>query len=426
MAREADLRQRQEGAVAQAHHIVLFIDGTWNEASPGEETNVRRLFEASLFEPSGAPPQVTYYLPGVGIDVRQSAPGRPVGLFGPELARSARIQAELPYVLEVARPLLGGGFGLGTQARIKEAYAFLCTQFVRPRQDRVFLFGFSRGAFAARSLAGFVSRVGILLADKLHLVEQAYSVYEQGKDREDTLLAAFLEEFAGARMIRSIEDADALPIHFLGVWDTVGALGLPCRLRRFTAEHTEHHQVTVPPTVTIVRHALALHELRALFEPLLFEQSGRGDLEQVFFPGAHADVGGGYPPAVSGLADIALRWMADEAAHEGLRIDATVDWVNGIVGGKVLHHEIRKWFCCAKPCVRWLLERLRDDSDPPAFGGPRALHFHRGVSDHLRALPDRPRYDFFRPSVNEALAEVDRLAFELYIQSRLLGAEPRG
>jgi hypothetical protein len=184
--------------------------------------------------------------------------------------------------------------------------------------------------------------------------------------------------------------------------------------------------VIVPPTVTIVRHALALHELRALFEPLLFEPSGRSDLEQVFFPGAHADVGGGYPPAVSGLADMALRWMADEAAREGLQLDATVDWVNGVVGGKVLHHEIRKWFCFAKPSVRQLLERLYDDADAETFGGPYALHFHRGVSEHLRALPGGRRYEFFRPSVNKALAEVDRLAFALYIQSRLLGAEPRG
>jgi len=189
-------------------------------------------------------------------------------------------------------------------ARIKEAYGFLSAEYDRGRGDKVFIFGFSRGAFAARSLAGFVSRVGTLLRDKLDLVEAAYRIYEEGADPEDTPLREFLLEFAGQAMIRSIEDQGAMLIHLVGVWDTVGALGLPGRLRRFTARHTEYHQTEVPPTVLAARHALALHELRKPFEPLLWSnRNHHPGLLQVWFPGAHQDVGGGYGKDASGLAD---------------------------------------------------------------------------------------------------------------------------
>ena len=408
-----------------SHNIALFIDGTWNEPSPNEDTNVRKLFEACLFTSSGATPQITYYLPGVGTDIKQSRPGLPVGLFGPELAVRAEIRREMPYVLSVARPLIGGGFGLGTKARIKEAYAFLCTQFVRRRGDKVFLFGFSRGAFAARSLAGFVSRVGTLLANKLHLVEAAYEIYEDGLDPEDTLLSAFLERFASAKMIRFIEDEGALPIHFLGVWDTVGALGLPWRLRRFTARHTERHQVDVPPTVMKARHALALHELRSFFAPLLWTRGRHPQLEQVWFPGAHADVGGGYEARVSGQSEIALRWMSDEASREGLLVDGTPGWMSGVTGAKVVHHEIRKWFLLAAPAVRSAVKDLFLAAESGAADPACAFYFHRSVAEHLQSRGTR-RYEFWRDGVNRALAEVDNTALQLYVAARLASRQPRG
>ena len=411
--------------MAAAHNIVLFIDGTGNEPKPGENTNVRKLFETCLFESSGPNPQITYYLPGVGTDIKQSRAGGPVGSFGPELIAKAHIRRELPYVVTVARPLVGGAFGLGTKARIKEAYLFLCTQFARRRGDRVFIFGFSRGAFAARSLAGFVSRVGTLLASRPDLVEAAYEIYEQQDlDPEDTLLSVYLEKFANVKMIRSIEDDGALPIHFLGVWDTVGALGLPGRLRRFTAAHTEKHQVELPPTVMKARHALALHELRAVFTPLLWIRGGHRNLEQVWFPGAHADVGGGYHPIESGLADTALKWMSDEASREGLLLDKTASWITGVIGAKVLHHEIRKWFLLARPTVRQPLDDLFAQSGlgPPSLG--HALYFHETVAEHLRNRKNRP-YKFLRPYVNKTLSKVDDLAVKLYIWARLLGHEPR-
>jgi uncharacterized protein (DUF2235 family) len=405
-----------------AKNIALFIDGTWNEPSKNEDTNVRKLFHASRFEVTGASPQVTYYLPGVGTDIKQSHPGMPVGLYGGDLSFKAHLDRETPVSAPVLRSLVGGSFGAGTAARIKEAYGFLSYEYDRDRGDKVFVFGFSRGAFAARSLAGFVSRVGTLLREKLDLIEAAYRIYEDGTDPADTALRDFLLEFTGKAMIRSIEDREALPIHLLGVWDTVGALGLPGRLRKFTARHTEYHQTEVPPTVLAARQALALHELRKPFEPLLWSNRNRHPgLLQVWFPGAHADVGGGYHNDESGLSDNALRWMSTQAIGIGLQLEPHTWWMDGSTGKPVLHHEIRKWFYPLHPSVRPQLQRLVDAPDFRAMDN--ALFFHDSVGLHLRDRAAR-QYDFRRSGVNDRLAEADELAMRLFVRSRLLGLAP--
>jgi uncharacterized protein (DUF2235 family) len=409
--------------VEPAKNIALFIDGTWNEPSKNEETNVRKLFHASRFDVAGRAPQVTYYLPGVGTDIKQSHPGMPAGLYGGDLSFKDQLLKEMPVSGSVLRSAIGGGFGKGTAARIKEAYCFLSSEYDRDRGDKLFIFGFSRGAFAARSLAGFVSRVGTLLRDKLHLVEAAYRIYEEGADPEDTPLREFLLEFAGQAMIRSIEDEGAMLIHLVGVWDTVGALGLPGRLRRFTAKHTEYHQTEVPPTVLAARHALALHELRKPFEPLLWSnRNHHPGLLQVWFPGAHADVGGGYGKDASALADNALRWMAGEAMTFGLQIEPHTWWMNTSSGNEVLHHEIRKWFYWLTPTVRPQLQRLLDAPGPSDMDN--ALYFHESVGRHLRDRAART-YQFPKPDVNGQLEQVDELALRLFVRSRLLGLDPR-
>jgi uncharacterized protein (DUF2235 family) len=127
--------------------------------------------------------------------------------------------------------------------------------------------------------------VGLILRDTLHLVESAYRIYEKGTDPADTLLGNFLREFANNAMVQSIDDENALPIHLIGVWDTVGTLGLPWRLRKFSAKHTEYHQFEVPPTVIAARHVLALHELRKPFKLLFWSnRKNHPDLQQVWFP----------------------------------------------------------------------------------------------------------------------------------------------
>jgi hypothetical protein len=287
-------------------NIALFIDGTWNEPRWGwhtTNTNVRQLFTAAQNQPD----QICHYLRGIGTD-------RP------------QFQFLDPFRKFLIRNLVGGAFGFGMSDRIKDAYKFL-SEYYEPN-DHVYLFGFSRGAFAARSIAGFVDAVGLLLkkyAGDHNLIESAYGLYENGQDGKHSALSGFLRELGFTRP-PSAEDGTNLPIYFIGVWDTVATLGLSGRLARFSAPFTEFHQTQVPKTVSYARHALALHELRKKFPALLWYDSrspdskGRPRVQQMWFPGAHSNVGGGYPNTQ--WSDTALDWMAGEAREFGLKLRA--------------------------------------------------------------------------------------------------------
>jgi hypothetical protein len=139
---------------------------------------------------------------------------------------------------------------------------------------------------------------------------------------------------------------------------------------------------------------------------------------QVWVPGAHADVGGGYSKHESGLSDNALRWMASEAQRFGLQLERNVPWINAAAGQAALHHEIRKWFYWLTPTVRPQLQRLLDAPDRSAMDD--ALHFHESVVQHLRDRTSR-RYAFPRDGVNEQLTQADELALRLVVRSRTLG-----
>src|SRR5439155_16724870 len=136
-------------------------------------------------------------------------------------------------------------------------------------------------------------------------------------------LRRFLHDITGRDGPRGEE---ILPIYFIGVWDTVGALGLSGLLKGFTAPFTQFHQTELPANVTHARHALALHENRKLFPPLLWKRRSpknpQQTLEQRWFNGAHSDVGGGYPEHE--WSDIALNWMAKEASD--LDLELKNDW----------------------------------------------------------------------------------------------------
>lgn len=392
-------------------NIAVFIDGTWNRAGTRAPTNVRKLFESTLVGAVGGCEQVKFYVPGVGKKPKADVVGWVDGDYEVELSRHFR--SEMPRgTATIGRGFAGGAFGKGTTARIKGAYHFLCKNFERRRGDRVYLFGFSRGAFAARSLAGFTERVGLLLANKLQHVERAYEIYENSDDPAQTELADFLESLTGRRVVTA-DDEFYVPCHFLGVWDTVASLGLPSRLEWLTAPFTEYHQVDVPPSVMTARHALALHELRGLFEPLLWKHGGHCDLQQVWFAGAHADVGGGYQTGETGLSDIALRWMAGEAKKCGLVLDGSATWLTPWDEPLTVHHEIRGKFLATLPAARRWLE---DDSPSEK----ESHHFHRSALDYLRAA-DKESYGFAHPFVNSALRRIDTLALPQAVLLLLLG-----
>lgn len=256
-------------------NLVVCLDGTNNEFGR-TNTNVVRLYQALVRDPDR---QIAYYDPGVGTIW---APGT---LWG--LSRWMQM-------------VFGMAFGLGVTQNIADGYLFLMRTH-RPG-DRIFLFGFSRGALEARALAGLIHRCGLLDAHLLPL--EPYSMRLFQKPGNFTVVDGFRETFS-----RRVDVA------FLGLWDTVTSMG------------NVWSPVTWPnvarnPSVRRVAHAIAIDERRAFFRQNRWTATADQTFAQVWFAGVHGDVGGGYPDDDGKrLWTIALRWMAEHAERAGLAFD---------------------------------------------------------------------------------------------------------
>jgi uncharacterized protein (DUF2235 family) len=286
-------------------HIVICSDGTGNTAIKGRGTNVFKLFEAvdlngHRTEPH-LTPQIAFYDDGVGTETF-----KPLKVFA-------------------------GMTGFGLSRNVRQLYKELCR--VYDPEDRIFLFGFSRGAFTARTLAGLIASCGILdvkklsTADELEaMVRRAYRAYRR---RYRTVLA---ERLLGKPKTTETDDFRRehclecpVPITFLGVWDTVDAVGLPFHLSdviNTTVYRFKFPDQRLSPAVQQACHALALDDERHSFHPLLWDETGDGQrIEQVWFAGAHSNIGGGYPK--QGMSLVALDWMMARAEAAGLRFIET-------------------------------------------------------------------------------------------------------
>lgn len=197
-------------------------------------------------------------------------------------------------------------FGDGLFENISDAYKFLMKNY--EPGDQIFLFGFSRGAYTARSIAALLYSVGLLHSDTEALVPYALNYWQ--KD--------FGPQSPGGHICAEFKATLArdCPVHFIGVWDTVSSVGVINNFRKFP--HTAHN-----PEVTHVRHAVSIDERRSTFRQNLMSPVGNQDIKNVWFAGVHSDVGGGYPPTESGLAKIAFEWMIREASAKGLDVDPT-------------------------------------------------------------------------------------------------------
>lgn len=288
-------------------NVVVCCDGTANEVAT-HATNVVKLFRALE---KGSARQACYYHPGVGT----MAPPGFVTRAGAALARVA-----------------GLAFGYGLTADLRDAYAYIANTY-KPG-DRLFLFGFSRGAYTVRALASMLRLYGLIERGNEplvpYIVRMLWAIHALDRRRapgspDSPQLARYFQDAAGFKAAFS---SPCRP-HFVGVWDTVSSVGwftspvsLPC-----TASN---------PDIATARHAVALDERRAFFRSNLWRPStdpaerGPRDLRQVWFPGVHCDVGGGYPERDSGLSKLALGWMLDEARRAGLLLDdAAADLVLG-------------------------------------------------------------------------------------------------
>ena len=268
--------------------LVICCDGTWNTPDQEDElgrrvrTNVTRLAQTVAQVGASGTPQRMFYTSGVGTSTLDH--------------------------------WVGGVFGVGLSARIKEAYAFVVEEFTPG--DELFLFGFSRGAYTARSLAGLIRNSGVLRRGYANRLDDAYELY---RDRSNETHPRSIE----AQLFRITYSYEPR-IKFIGVWDTVGALGIPdLPVPTGLSAHWKFHDVDLSTTVKYAYQALAIDERRAPFSPTLWDQQDDAPptqvLEQVWFSGAHSNVGGGLRD--SALSDITLLWMLGKAQAQGLALD---------------------------------------------------------------------------------------------------------
>jgi uncharacterized protein (DUF2235 family) len=210
--------------------------------------------------------------------------------------------------------LSGGSFGGGLEKNVMDAYRFLVHNY--EPGDELFFFGFSRGAYTVRSLCGLINNCSILKAVEGKRVEEAFALYKNKRHKpNDTFSHEWRANYAVQQEVI---------IKFVGVWDTVGAMGLPFSVFGLIKDKHLFYDRKLGSNVKKARHALALDELRDDFEPTIWDPKPGLDLEQVWFSCVHSDVGGSYLPDEDGtvLADIPMLWLQDEARAEGLKFDA--------------------------------------------------------------------------------------------------------
>lgn len=294
--------------------LVVCADGTWqsDEKTSGKGiTNVVKMRDAILPRSSAGVEQIVFYDRGVGTGNWWNR-------------------------------VMGGAFGDGLSKNVRDCYRFLVHTY-QPG-DELYLFGFSRGAFTVRSLAGLVRKCGILPVEDERAIEEAYAFYRKRGDQYHPA-GALATEFRRSRGSRETA------IRCVGVWDTVGSLGVPTGgpLGMLTRHRYGFHDVRLSSVVENGFHALAIDERRKPFSPTLWhvregdrQKDAHQRIEQRWFAGAHSNVGGGYTEC--GLSDLALQWMMQRAADCGLELQPGA--LEGLKCdcGDVLHDSMTPWF----------------------------------------------------------------------------------
>ncbi len=327
-----------------ARNIVVCCDGTGCQFGT-INSNVVKLYSVLEFDPDR---QIAFYGPGLGTMGAPSA---------------------LTKTAQAITRLLGLAFGYGLTKNLSDAYVFLMNHY--QSEDRVFLFGFSRGAYTARALAGLLHMYGLIRPGNEVLVPYALRMFKHRN--RDT--------FRVAGQFKATFSRECKP-HFVGVWDTVSSVGWiynPVKLP-YTAQN---------PDVRTGRHAVSIDERRSYYRQNLWGRPAAGqDLKQAWFAGAHSDVGGGYPEAESGLSKIALEWMIREARQAHLLVD--LGRLNRMLGRdegglappdpKAMPHDSLKGFWWALEF--WPKRYMDVTQEPPAVRWTIPLGRRRWIPEH--------------------------------------------
>lgn len=263
-------------------NIVVCADGTWNrpeeDVEKDQPTNVLKLARAVKPDPPGNRQHV-FYDWGLG---------------------------------SYHNRLIAGATGKGIQKNIVDGYRYIVQNY--SPNDRIYLFGFSRGAYTVRALCGLINNCGILKRKHARLIELAWRIYKRKS-------SPYHPDGAKAVDFRATYSHQSRRVNFIGVWDTVGALGIPFSVLGFCDAEDEFYDTKMGSNVQVARHALAIDEQREDFAPTVWTPRKDVDLKQVWFSGVHSDIGGGYSPnrkTGALVSDITLKWMLDQAKASGL------------------------------------------------------------------------------------------------------------
>lgn len=333
--------------------IAIFADGTWNSPQQGGASNVLQMARAVRPLAAGAE-QVAFYDWGVGSDRKK---------------------------------LAGGISGVGIDKNIMDCYRFIMHNY--DPGDALFFFGFSRGAYTVRSLAGFIRNCGILRREYAQQVPAAFRLYRQRSASSGP---------NAARAVKFRHDyavADITRIEFVGVWDTVGSLGIPVPFwgtlgeREFLFHDTEPSKI-----VQHARHAVSIDENRIDFEPTLWSDKPGMDLQQVWFSGVHSDIGGGYEER--GLSDCAAQWMIREAGKYGFRFETHL--LNAVLPdpGAAQHNERKGIYRARQAAVRQLSGWVHKTARARWLAD---AHGYQGKSKALRKLLDSVDHDWSKIAI---------------------------
>lgn len=325
--------------------IVVCADGTWNRPEKDLEkdvpSNVLRI--ARAIEPMGDDhmPQQVFYDWGVG---------------------------------SYYDPIVGGLAGKGLNKNIMDCYRYIVQNY--SPGDEVFLFGFSRGAYTVRSLCGLINNCGIIKRTDAHLIQKAFTHFKTSGN-------VYKPEGEASVEFRQAHSHASREVTFIGVWDTVGALGIPFSVLGLLDSKDEFYDTKLGANVSIARHALAIDERRSDFEPTIWLPRSGIDLKQVWFAGVHGDVGGAYEPENQGgsrLSDISLDWMMREAEAAGLKLEAHLRQNLRPSPTATLHQSLDG------------LYRLRSPFDRPIDHGKGTVLLHSSVKQRYDRCPDyRPK-----------------------------------
>ena len=264
--------------------LIICADGTWNRpeglARKEYPTNVLKLARGVAPNSKDGVEQIVFYDWGIGSYHNSAS---------------------------------GGALGKGLEKNVMDGYRFLVHNY--KLGDEIYLFGFSRGAYTVRSLCGLINNCNILDSKHANRVEEAFDLYKTKKYKPN---GKYSIEWREKYSIKN-----SAKINFVGVWDTVGAMGLPFTIFGLIKNKHLFYDRNIGSNIVTARHALSLDERRKDFEPTIWEPKPGVDLKQVWFAGVHADIGGSYKPDTDGsfLSDIPMMWLIKEGEKKGLEFD---------------------------------------------------------------------------------------------------------